>query len=353
MSEERMFDLGDGFTLFRNRELTDEFVDFLETTAFGTQQNLYRHFYIREFVADTPDTEFYYARDAENELVAIVAFCRRTFIGSPPYEGLYIRYYAASPKIRGKKLTGRLSRIVLEWLREQQQDPIIFFGSIEGRNKASRAIADNLNFEAFAPFRTTGFSRFFPKVKGDVQRVSEEEWRELLPKLDAQYADYEFWGHDYLNLHNEYYVLKKDGRIVCGAQAHPAHWVVEKMAGLLGKYVLPIIPYVPFLRNVFNPNAFHFINLEAFYVEKGHEADLVDLFESVLAIKKKHSILVWFDERDPLYQFLVRQNKLGLLSRFTSDAKATFIVDFSCYGKEDAEKLRAAKYCYPTGYDYI
>lgn len=69
-----MFDLGDGFTLFRNRELTDEFVDFLETTAFGTQQNLYRHFYIREFVADTPDTEFYYARDAENELVAIVAF---------------------------------------------------------------------------------------------------------------------------------------------------------------------------------------------------------------------------------------------------------------------------------------
>ncbi|MBK7408271.1 MAG: hypothetical protein IPJ40_09535 [Saprospirales bacterium] len=353
MKEERLFDLDEGFTLYRTTELSDEIVRFLENTAFGTKHNLYRHYYIREFVANTPRTTFYYLRQDHKEMVAIVAFWERTFLGSPPYEGSYIRYYAASPKIRGKKLVGRFSKEMLEWMRKQQKDPIIFFGSIEGRNKASQAVANHLDFEPFAPFQTMGFSRFSPRMKGEVQRVTEEECKELLPKLDAQYADHAFWGHDYLNLDNEYYVLKKDGQIVCGAQAHPAHWVVENMAGFVGKYILPILPYVPVLRNIFNPKAFHFVNVEALYAEKGHEGALVDLFESILFLKKRHSIMAWFDARDPLYQFLVQQNKLGLHSRFTSDAKATFIVDFSCYPKENAEALRGSKLCYATGYDYI
>ena len=54
MNEERLFDLDEGFTLYRTLELSDEIVHFLENTAFGTKDNLYRHYYIREFVANTP-----------------------------------------------------------------------------------------------------------------------------------------------------------------------------------------------------------------------------------------------------------------------------------------------------------
>lgn len=352
MEEERLFDLEDGYTLFRTRALSDEIVQFLENTAFGSKDNLYRHFYIREFVAHTPRTEFYLLRNHEKELMGLVAFCRRTFMGSPPYEGAYIRYFASSPKIRGKKLISRFSKEFMQWVRREQRTPLVLFGSIEGRNKASRAIADHLGFEPFAPFKTMGFSRFRPRMKGEVHPVSAEEWKELLPKLTAFYSNHAFWGQDYLNVDGDYYVLKKDGKIVCGAQVHKAHWVVEKMMGFVGKYVLPVIPFVPFLRSIFNPRAFHFLNFEGVYVEKGQEASLIDLFESLLHIKKYHSALIWFDERDPLYQALVNIGKLGLLSRFTKNANASFIVDFSCFPEEDAKKIRAVRYCYPTGYDY-
>ena len=352
MKEEKLFVVDEGFTVYKTLELSDEIVRFLEQTAFGTKDNLYRHYYIREFVAHTPRTEFFLLRDDNMELMGIVAFCHRGFVWTPPYEGAYIRYYASSKKIRGRKLIGRFSKEFFKWVRERQTTPIAFFGSIEGRNKASRAVADHIGFEPLAPFKTMGFSRFFPGMKGDVSPVTAEEWKELLPKLDQLYAGYAFWGHDYLNIDNNYYVLKKDGKIVCGAQLHPAHWVVENMPGFIGKYVLPVLPYVPGIRNIFNPRAFHFLNFEGIYFEKGYEGELVNLFESLLHIKKYHSAVMWFDERDPLYQFLNRQNKLGLLSRFTKDANATFIADFTCFPEEEAAKLRAAKLCYPTGYDY-
>ena len=70
MNEERLFDLDEGFTLYRTIELSDEIVHFLENTAFGTKDNLYRHYYIREFVANTPKTEFYLLRNDEKELLA-------------------------------------------------------------------------------------------------------------------------------------------------------------------------------------------------------------------------------------------------------------------------------------------
>ena len=134
MKPERLFELQEGYTLYRTGEITDEIVKFLENTTFGTQHNLYRHYYIREFVENTPRTEFIYGRDFEDEMVAIVALCQRTFPGPPSFEGKYIRYYAASPKIRGKGMTGRFSKDVLNWLREREKDPIIFFGSITTNN---------------------------------------------------------------------------------------------------------------------------------------------------------------------------------------------------------------------------
>lgn len=353
MGEERLFDLDERFTLYRTTTLTDEIVHFLENTAFGTKDNLYRHFYIREYVANNPRTEFFFARDNQNggEMVGVVALCSHTFEGNPPYEGIYIRYFASSPNIRGQKIIGRLSRDVIDYLRNRQDTPAIFYGTIEGRNKASKAVADHLGFQFYAPLSITGFSRFFPKKNASVHRIGAEEWRELLPKLDAMYADYAFWTHDCLNLNNDYYVLKKDGRIVCGAQAHPGHWAVDRMAGFVGKYIVPLVPYVPFLRNVFNPNAFHFLNFEGIYFEKGHEPELVELFEGVLHEKSYHAALVLLDERDPLYKFLLEQGKLGLLARFTAGTHTTFAIDFTRYPEKEAELQ--GRLCYAKGYDYI
>jgi RimJ/RimL family protein N-acetyltransferase len=353
MNGERLFELEPGYTLYRTTELTDEIVEFLENTTFGTQHNLYRHYYIREFIAHTPRTEFLYLIDPDGDLVGMTALCQRTFPGPPTFEGKYIRYYAASPKIRGKGITGPFSKSVMDWLRETHKDPIVFFGSIEGRNKASRAVANHLGFEFLAPLQTVGFSRFFPGMRGEVARVTDAEWTELLPRIEAQYAEHAFWTSDYLRIDNEYYVLKKDGRIVCGVQAHPAHWVVENLSGFMGKYVLPILPYVPIIRDIFNPKAFHFIAFEGVFAEPGYEAQLVDLFESVLYLKKRKTAMVWFDERDPLYIQLLQHNKLGLFNRFTGDAKTTFVADFTCYPNQEHIAQMREQICYGVAYDYV
>ena len=353
MKEEKLLDLDEEYTLFQSPELSDEVLDFLENTAFGTQDNLYRHYYIREFVENTPRTVFFLARNPAGELVGVAAFCYRSYAGQMNFEGCYIRYYAVSKKIRGQKITKRFSKVVLDWLREQQKDPIIFFGSIEGTNKASRAVANHLGFESFAPLKVQGFSRFNPGMKGDVSRVSAEDWPHIQTQLEEDYQNHAFWSPECLNANNDYFVLKKGGRIVCGAQSHPAHWVIENMPGFIGKFVLPVLPYIPVINKIFNPQAFHFLTFEGVYVAPGHEADLADLFESILHIKQRHAAMIWFDQREPLYQFLLRQGKMGLLASITAQARSTFVADFTCFPEEEAQKLREKKYCYGKGYDYV
>ncbi|MCB0666079.1 MAG: hypothetical protein KDC80_09670, partial [Saprospiraceae bacterium] len=121
------------------------------------------------------------------------------------------------------------------------------------------------------------------------------------------------------------FILREKGEIIAGCQVHPATWVVKNIPGKLGGFFLRFVPYLPFVRSVFNPNNFKFLTFEGFYVKEGRESDLVKLFESVLNYFSLKAGLIWLDKRDPLYQKLLKIGRHGLMSNFVDNASINIL----------------------------
>lgn len=83
----------------------------------------------------------------------------------------------------------------------------------------------------------------------------------------------------------------KNGDIIAGVQANRVNWKVRGMPGFLGKYLLSLILWLPFIKRYFNED-FTFTSLEAIFYKEGFEKELDKLFESVLAINQAHTALL-------------------------------------------------------------
>ncbi|MCO6493448.1 MAG: hypothetical protein J5I98_33820 [Phaeodactylibacter sp.] len=129
---------------------------------------------------------------------------------------------------------------------------------------------------------------------------------------------------DNLGIGTGYFVLEEQGRIVAGAQAHQAHWSIEKLPGFV-VLLLPVIPHLPLVSRIFNPRAFRFLTFEGFFAEPGYEGRLQDLLEAILARYGYHSAIFWFDERDSFCPQLLKHNRMGLLHQFVGGFEARFM----------------------------
>lgn len=142
----------------------------------------------------------------------------------------------------------------------------------------------------------------------------------MLNLLAQYYASHSLVHFSYIFQDDNYFVLKENGEIIAGCQVHPATWVVKNIPGKLGGFFLRLVPYLPFIRSIFNPHDFRFLTFEGLYVKSGREGELVKLFESVLHKFSLKASLLWLDSRDPLYVKLQEIGKHGIMKNFVDNA---------------------------------
>ena len=350
MKRELLFE-EEGYQMYKEYVMEEEFFKIMEHASFGTDQTLYHHYYSREHLRHIPDPYFFTVR-RNNRLQAAVTFCRR-FIRSQGQEnqGLYIRYFAAAPELKGKGLVGKFSKLVMKWAIGHEEQQAAFYAAIEARNARVRKVVHSVGFSELATIKTVGFSRFFPRADKAVRALSQEAFTSFLPRLEDFYSGYAFWMTDNLFINHDYFVLEESGRIIAGVQAHQAHWSIEKLPGLIGA-LLPAIPYIPLIHRIFNPRDFRFLTFEGFFVEPGYEYRLQGLLETLLVRYGYHSAIFWFDERDPLQQRILKSNRMGLLNYFVGDSDARFIINLKGFSEGEAAKLKEAP-LYISGHDNI
>ncbi len=341
----------DGYQMYKEYKMGDEFFEIMEQVSFGTSQTLYHHYYSREHLSHIPDPYFFTVR-REGRLQSVVTFCGRRIrsLGQEDH-GIYIRYFAAAPEIQGKGLVGRFSKMVMKWAVDHEDRQAAFHASIEARNARVRKVIRSVGFSELATVRTVGFSRFFPKPDKAVRPLDREEFDAFLPRLASFYAGHAFWTSDNLFLDNDYFILEESGRIIAGVQAHRGRWSVDRLPGPVGM-LLPAIPYIPLINRIFNPRDFRFLTFEGFYVEPGREGRIQNLLETLLARYGCHSALLWFDERDPFYRRLLDKNDMGLLHKFVGDSNATFIINLKGFSAEAEARLKEPP-LYISGHDNI
>ena len=153
-------------------------------------------------------------------------------------------------------------------------------------------------------------------------------------------------------MHDNYYVIKEDGEIIPGCQFHKAHWVVNKMSGIIGKIILNVVPKIPLLNKLFNPKKFEFLAFEGLYFKPGNENRLHELFEALLAQEKLKSALFWMAEKSPYYKSLTQYGNLGLINKFVKDSDVYIMASYQNMTAEEIE-VTENNPLYASGFDYI
>lgn len=341
------------FSIWRQPGVPPEAIEFLKHVVIGSAGVLYEHRTATKIIPHLPGPSILYATE-NDEIVATVVFCRNEItVAGRPFQSEYVRYFAASPKIRGRGIVKRLSAQVMDVVRQDEKDKTVFFGVIEEGNKASYKVTSSVGYRPIGKIKTVGFSRLFPRRSRRIEKLEEAaEKKAMLDLLTDYYREHSLVHFDFIFINEGYFVIREKGKVVAGAQLHLGNWVVRRMPGLLGKLLLRVIPHIPVLNGLFNPRDFRFASFEGLFCLPGYEACLFELFEGLLARYGLKSAIFWMSEKSPLYQMIIDHGKLGLIHAFVTNADTQVMASFRNMTPEE-EKLFEEYPVYAAALDYL
>jgi RimJ/RimL family protein N-acetyltransferase len=343
----------DVYSIWRHEGIPEEAMKFLDSIAWGNDGAVYEHKNTEEHIRllHRPTLMAIHEHD---KIRGTAVFCNTPVTaGGVQYNCYYIRYFAASNEIKGKGVMKKYAVKVMEAVRDNEKEKTVFFACIEKGNRASYRTVENAGYNKIGTMKTNGFSRFFPKMKKNIERVNTDvEKNEVISLLKKQYATHALVQFDSIFLHDDYYIIRENGQIVAGCQFHRVHWVINNMAGFVGKIIMNVVPRLPLLNKMFNPRRFEFLAFEGIYFKPGYEHRLMDLFEGLLAKEKLKSAMFWMGETCPLRKRILEKGRTGLLHSFIKSSDAFIMASFHDLNETEISDIKSRP-LFASAFDYI
>ena len=351
MSSEVIYREGE-YSIHRRNGLTDDARYVLEHAPLGTEGVVYEHLSRDEHIEHLHNPVLLSIQEGDKVLGTAV-FCQTDVnVGPRVFNAYYVRYFAASGEIRGKGIMKHFSGKTMEAIRLGESQKTIYFASVERKNHRSFKVVSGAGYENLGVMRTNGFSRFFPRKSLSLERILTEEQRaEVLGLLRKQYQDHALVHFNSIFLHDDYYVIRHEGRIVAGCQFNRVKWAVRSMPGLTGKLIVNLTPYIPLLNRLFNPASFDFLGFEGIYCVPGYENRLEELFEGLLRQENRYSAMYWMAETCPVRQRIQAVIRPGLLHSFVQDAHTYIMASATGLNEDEMSDLRRRP-LFASAFDY-
>ncbi len=321
----------------------DDFaVALLKKTIYGTKGPKYQHTGQEVKLRDIKNPIFFILR-RKDETIGFYCLCEREIgVGTEKYLGYYGRYLAVDENYKGNGYGKLLKKVAVEYVETHGSSPSVLYSYIEENNTKSLIISQKMGFASITTLDTVVFSRLYPKADNRVSRINKIELPAILEKLESQNADTIFRTFENINYQNNYFILKENGRIVAGLQANPARWKIIEMAGLGGKILLKVLPNIPILKRLINPENYDFVAIEGIFIESGSDEFLYPLMEGVLHHFSMTSALFELDSKSKILKIFKDRGNLGLLNAVKKDVKTHVMI------KSFNNKLRI-----PNGEAYV
>lgn len=341
------------YQVWLQKGIPEHIIQFLETVHFGTDGAIYSHLKTAERIAQIEQAYVAYATEGDRFVACMVMSRAQTWQGPLPLDSYYIRYFSAHPDYQGKGITKQMSQLFIPAFAKTLPKGALLYAALEGDNHRSIKIVEKVGFGYPQPVSTIGFSRFFPKGSPNIQPIrTEAEKAEVIALLETFYAEYSIRHFSNIHQHDNYFVIRKGGEIVAGLQMHHAIWRIENMPGLSGKLLLHVVPRLPVLNKMMNPNHFEFLSFEGIYYQLGHEDALFELMEGLLAMEKLKTAVFWVAKESPVADTILHNGKLGLMHLFVKDAR-TYIT-YNTTKLNEEEKAQLLQYQpYISSFDFI
>ena len=334
-----------------DRKPTEDILKLLQDTVLGTPGGIrYQLKDTAEKVQVIPEIYFLTLRKF-NRILGTVGFVRRTFrFGTYQFQSYYLRYFSIrSPiptsrrkrKAKPDKVRIRKKRNILKeqsekfmeeahkYLKTDDGDKTVLYAYIEQENQRSMEMSSRMGYKTMRIMTNEFFSRVFPRSDRNVGRIREDEKETVRKKLREFYRDFTFYTEESLFYKDAYFVYRQDGEIVAGVQATPVEWEIKVMPGISGWIFQKLVPVMPFLKQLFNPNSFRFVSLDFIYYKEGSEKLLLPLFESVLAHQNVRTAITWHDSESPILKTIQTLPRLGIFRKLTSSRPAEIRMKFA------------------------
>ena len=99
-----------------------------------------------------------------------------------------------------------------------------------------------------------------------------------------------------------------------GLQANPVRWKIKEMEGISGKILLKVLPHIPILKRLINPEKYDFLAIEGIFIAKDYEEYLYELLEGLLHQFDMTSALIQLDGESRFLSLFKEKGNLGLLN---------------------------------------
>jgi len=332
-------------------EAKSDVVKLILQTKYGSEGGLrYRHCNMEERIADLHRPDFHVLRSNE-QAVGTAVYCKRDIhFQGQTYLGHYIRYFSVAPGMRSQGIGTKLMSYAEKHYRSNVKQRAIFYGFIELENIRSMKVSETYEFSSIGRFQTLFFSRLFPRKNPNVQIISPEDKSRFLAQLEVQYQDHSLVDFQRIFHKNNTYVYKKGGEILAGAQVNAVRWIFENIPGFSGWLNMNIVPRLPILGRLVDPEDYRFSSFEGLVCMPGQENALLSVFEHVLAEHGHYTGMTWLDTRSPLLAALKEYGKLGLLYKVQKTLPASVVAAFANVPESEQKTIRA-KPIYISAFD--
>jgi len=327
---------------------TQDIIDLLENTVYGTPgKTRFQHTGVEKKIRTLPNPYFLTLRK-NARLLGVANLNLKDQTLSPVLASYYyIRYFSLFDLIRTKSpvkkkrpTKNRIKDQIITIFRNGgftgPNEKAVFFAYIEMENERSKAMTTSLGFTPLGRLNTFLFSRFFPKRHNQVIELPLERRENTRKALQNFYSKYTMYDPAYLFKHGSYFVFMEDNEIVAGIQAVKTVWKVKEVPGWSGRLLYFLLPKLPLLSRVFDPENYSFLAVDYLYVKRGHEKALNALLESACSIMGLNNAMVWADQKSPLHSIIKDNVKLGLLDKLHKSVPGQIVVRFA--GLEDSEQ---------------
>jgi hypothetical protein len=311
----------------------DEVINLLKRTTYGTKGPKYQHTGQEVKLANLKSPIFFRLKNKE-QTIGFYCLCeRKVMVEKEILIGYYGRYLVVDVHFQDNNYGALLKKLATKYLESNSQSPSILYSYIEENNTRSLNISKSLGFESISTLKTIIFSRLYPKESKNVHRLNHSEIPTILSKLESHNSTTILRTFENINYQDNYFVIKVNDVIVAGLQANPTRWKIKEMDGMSGKILLKILPRIPLLRRLINPEKYDFLAIEGIFIENDYEEYLYDLLEGVLHQFNMTSALIQLDSKSSLLKLLKERKNLGLLNSLKKDVNTHVMIKTINYDK--------------------
>jgi hypothetical protein len=312
-------------------------VDLLKNTLWGTKETVYQHLDTEEHVAKVPHP-FFFDLDKNGERIGTCCFSKRTANGQN-YDFWYSRYFAVDAKRQGGVFGYMILKHIRKYFEQTVQQPSVFYAYVDASNIRSHKLVTHTGFKRIRSFETLTFSRLYPKKDKRVTLLATEEKEHMIDLLQQAYKDYLFCNFDPSFFDEKYFILKEENEILAGIRVHKARWVIKRLAGWSGALIIKLLPHIPVLSRLFNPEPFTFAAFDGVYCKTGCEKEFFSLMESVCESLNVSTGIMWLDSGSDLYHRLKGAGNWGIMDKLKENIPADVVAAFKNIPEEMQEKI--------------